>query len=384
MELVGAAVAASVQAIGRTLRNQFTRRRLLMLLGGFAAACGGEFRPLATGTTTAADANALPPIRIPEDEFPHRNLTEWWYFSGHLGDDSGGEYGFEFVVFQGIRGDSPPSYVAHFAITDPLRGRFTYDQRVSALHGASAAAGLDLCVGGWSLSKLENGFAMSAEMADTSLTLVMVPTKPPVIHNVDGVLDFTPFGWSYYYSYPRLEAFGQLSLDGVPFQVTGKAWMDHQWGDFISVGSGGWDWFSVQLDDGRDFTASDIRGESGQTVLKYGTIIEASGASRHLFESDFSIAALDSWLSPNTGARYPSAWYLAIPSADIYLELRPVMADQEFDATGSTGKIYWEGSVRAVAEGEVVGRGYVELTGYAPDRFVQFPASGGPAQDLCR
>ena len=381
---MGAAAATSVQAIERALRNRFKRRRLLMLFGGLAAACGGEFRPLATGMDKAADANALPPIRFPVDDLPHRNLTEWWYFSGHLGGGSGGEYGFEFVVFQGIRGDSPLSYAAHFAITDPLRGRFTYDQRVSALHGASAAAGLDLCVGGWNLTKLENGFAMSAEMNDTSLSLVMVPTKPPVNHNVDGVLDFNPFGWSYYYSYPRLEAFGQLTLDGVPIEVKGMAWMDHQWGDFISVGSGGWDWFSVQLDDGRDFTASDIRGESGQTVLKYGTIIEASGASRHLAESDFSIAARDTWLSPNTGARYPSAWYLSIPSADIFLDLRPVMADQELDARGSTGKIYWEGSVQAFVDDEVVGRGYVELTGYAPDRFVQFPASSGPTQDLCK
>jgi predicted secreted hydrolase len=27
--------------------------------------------------------------------------------------------------------------------------------------------------------------------------------------------------------------------------VGGVAWMDHQWGDFITLLGGGWDWFSV-------------------------------------------------------------------------------------------------------------------------------------------
>ncbi|MGE3160892.1 MAG: lipocalin family protein, partial [Burkholderiales bacterium] len=37
---------------------------------------------------------------------------------------------------------------------------------------------------------------------------------------------------------------------------------------------------------------------------------------------------------------------------------------QELDARESTGTIYWEGAVRALADGREVGRGYLELTGY--------------------
>jgi predicted secreted hydrolase len=40
------------------------------------------------------------------------------------------------------------------------------------------------------------------------------------------------------------------------------------------------------------------------------------------------------------------------------------MDDQELDARVSTGTIYWEGAVRALAAGREVGRGYLELTGY--------------------
>ena len=51
------------------------------------------------------------------------------------------------------------------------------------------------------------------------------------------------------------------------------------------------------------------------------------------------------------------------------MTLRPTLADQELDTTGTTGVVYWEGSqvVSATRGDEVLGgEGYVELTGYAP------------------
>jgi predicted secreted hydrolase len=42
------------------------------------------------------------------------------------------------------------------------------------------------------------------------------------------------------------------------------------------------------------------------------------------------------------------------------------MDDAELDSRSSTGTIYWEGPVRLRgAGGNPVGRGYLELTGYA-------------------
>ena len=45
--------------------------------------------------------------------------------------------------------------------------------------------------------------------------------------------------------------------------------------------------------------------------------------------------------------------------------LEPLFDDQELDARGSTGTTYWEGAVTALEGGRRVGRGYLELTGYA-------------------
>jgi len=46
------------------------------------------------------------------------------------------------------------------------------------------------------------------------------------------------------------------------------------------------------------------------------------------------------------------------------VSLAPLLDDQELDARGSVGIVYWEGAVRALAGGKPVGRGYLELTGY--------------------
>ena len=44
--------------------------------------------------------------------------------------------------------------------------------------------------------------------------------------------------------------------------------------------------------------------------------------------------------------------------------LDPLFPDQELDARGGVGVVYWEGAVRARVGARVIGRGYLELTGY--------------------
>ena len=90
--------------------------------------------------------------------------------------------------------------------------------------------------------------------------------------------------------------------------MTGDAWFDHQWGDFISVGAGGWDWFAVNLDDGTDLTVSLVRAADGTYPLVYGTLVDAQGRTRHLGQEDLAVAVTDEWTSPATGATYPAGW----------------------------------------------------------------------------
>jgi len=200
------------------------------------------------------------------------------------------------------------------------------------------------------------------------LDLALTATRPATLHDHDGWIDFGPAGGSYYYSRTAMTATGTLTLDGQPLAVDGTAWFDHQWGDFISIGGGGWDWFAVNLADGTDLTLSLVRDADGTYPLVYGTVVSADGSARHLDRDAFTVEVTDRWTSPATGADYPAGWTVRIPGEDLVVELRPTVAAQELDTRQTTGVIYWEGSqvVRATRGGVAIGgEGYVELTGYA-------------------
>ena len=135
------------------------------------------------------------------------------------------------------------------------------------------------------------------------------------------------------------------------------------------VGGGGWDWFAVELADGRDITVSRVRAADGSFPLVYGTLVGRDGSTTHLVREDFNVAVTDSWTSPATGARYPAGWTLAIPGQDLMIDLTPTVAQQELDTRATTGVTYWEGSQRVSArQGTTMigGEAYVELTGYGP------------------
>ena len=75
------------------------------------------------------------------------------------------------------------------------------------------------------------------------------------------------------------------------------------------------------------------------------------------------------WTSEATGAAYPSGWRVRVEPLDLDVTVTPTVRDQELDTRATTGVVYWEGSqaITGTRGGvPVSGRGYVELTGYAP------------------
>ncbi len=333
---------------------------------------------------------------------PHDRLTEWWYYTGHLRSADGGRYGFEYVIFRAERGAFPTSWVSHLAITDEPNDRFLYGQRlevgpgvdqgsVGASEGATPP-GFALAISGfdptqaaaplrppWTMSGADGRDTLVATLSPDEaaaagatggigLELSVIATKPAVLHDGDGWIDFGPAGGSYYYSRTAMTATGSLTVDGTTMDVTGTAWFDHQWGDFISVGGGGWDWFAVNLDDGTDLTLSLVRDVDGSYPLIYGTLVDPDGTAHHLDEDDFTVEVTARWISPDTGADYPAGWTIGVPGDDLTIRLAPSVAAQELDTRATTGVVYWEGSQRvdATREGAPLGgEAYVELTGYA-------------------
>jgi predicted secreted hydrolase len=163
---------------------------------------------------------------------------------------------------------------------------------------------------------------------------------------------------------------GTLALDRDTLAVTGTSWMDHEFGSSSLMDSrAGWDWFAVQLDDGRELMLYALRrADGGIEPLSAGSLVERDGRVRHLALAAFRIAVLGHWTSPHTQAVYPSGWRLELPGEALSLEVTPRLRDQELVAHAMGGLAYWEGScgVRGTSHGApVTGSAYAELTGYA-------------------
>jgi predicted secreted hydrolase len=363
-------------------------------------------RPSIPAPTPAPPAPIDPlAIELPRDDGPHDRLMEWWYYTGHLtasvkGRRAQPRFGFEFVVFRAERGTFPTAWASHLAITDETAGRFHYAQRLEVGDGvdrsqrteAGIPSGLDLVLTGldptdpatferppWRISGSNGTDHLQATLAPEeagaagvsamSLELAMASHKPVALHDKDGWIDFGAAGGSYYYSRTAMDASGALTLGDATFRVEGDAWFDHQWGDYISIGGGGWDWFAINLEDGTDLTLWKIRDADGSYPMQLGTLVDRRGSTRHLDDDDFSISATGRWRSPRTGAVYPAGWSVSIPGEDLVVDLEPTVADQELDTSPTIGVVYWEGSQKVSARRAgrpLGGQAYVELTGYAP------------------
>ncbi|MDQ6670525.1 MAG: hypothetical protein M3069_07180 [Chloroflexota bacterium] len=380
----------------------------LVAIAVLVVACSRPVAPLPAAPVPSP--TPAPPVSLPRDAAPHDALTEWWYYTGHLRSDvDGSVYGFEFTVFQVVRQGAPTGYLAHFAVSDIGGQRFSHQARTAQTDPAggppspaaplqpsgvpspaasralspAVSPGFPLDVGGWSFSSDGATDLLAAEMQagpgaepPFGIRLRLADEKPPALHN-GGYIDYGVAGGSYYYSRTRLSVQGQLNHVGQTSQpVTGEAWMDHQWGNFVVGAVGGWDWYSLQLDDRTELMLYVLRSPSGETTGVYGTQVLGDGTTRDLGAGSVLADPAGSWTSPHTGAVYPSGWLLTLPGGD-RLQLRPQLVDQELffpgvngqppglndAASGASVPAYWEGAV--TVSGDRTGVGYVELTGYA-------------------
>ncbi len=326
---------------------------------------------------------------FPRDHAAHDTYrTEWWYFTGHLKDPKGHRFGFELTFFRVALEPHAPQwaagqskwyayqlYPAHFAISDVDGKSFAYHETLArdALGQGFASAGtLDVRANGWTLSgtaQVRPRMHLKATSGGDELDLFLQSRKPPAIHGAGGISrkGSCDSCASHYYSFTRLQTRGTLSKGGTRYSVDGESWMDHEFGsDELQSNQSGWDWFAIQLHDGRELMLYRLRQRDGTTTPQSsGSWIAADGKVTYIPLSDFSIDSTAQWKSPHTGAVYPSAWRIGGRAVPQSLEIVPLLDDQELADPG--GITYWEGDaeVRDAKSGHIVGAAYVELTGYA-------------------
>ncbi len=365
--------------------------------GDIATQVASRTSPVAALSATSAEgfsrALEVRPFTFPADHGPHPNFAvEWWYLTGNLQTDSDRRFGYQLTFFRRALAPAPATseppprasawatrqvYLAHFALTDVAGQTFFTDERTA--RGAMGLAGAQaepfrVWLEDWAIeadNPANTPFPARARAVGSgfAIDLALAAIKPPVLNGDQGLSakGSTPGNASYYYSLPRLASRGTVAVGAQSYAVTGSSWLDREWStSLLEPGQIGWDWFALQLSDGRDLMTFQLRrGDGSIEQASHGTLTATDGSARHLAVSDFTMTVLDHWQSP-MGIGYPSRWRVAVPSAAIDLIVTPLLADQEFNLSFR----YWEGAVeiQGTASGEpATGKGYVELVGYGPD-----------------
>jgi len=333
-------------------------------------------------------------LRFPRDHGAHLGAAiEWWYLTGTLAPEGGGTHGFQITFFrsrtglaQGLDSRFAARHLlfAHAALTDLGAKRHLHDQRVARWSGDAGsplahASTQDtaLRIGDWTLQRQDAaqrsryhtrfGSARAAAGSGFDLQLQLDATQAPLLQGDAGFSRKGPdeAQASHYVTEPQLVLQGTLRRDGQALAVRGRAWLDHEWSDTLMHPQAvGWDWIGMNLDDGGALTAFRLRRDDGSALWAGGSLRSADGRLQ-VFEAD--AVRFDpgrQWLSPASGARYPLQWTVHTPAGRF--EVQALLDAQELDSRGSTGTVYWEGlSELRDAQGQRIGSGYLEMTGYA-------------------
>ncbi len=367
------------------LKSAFRRRRVLAWLASVIASPmsnAGETPalPIPASSSVTSFATVVPGyrLRFPEDAGSHPAFRlEWWYLTGWLAAPDEAAQGFQVTFFRirpAVDEHNPSAFsprqilIAHAALSSQKRGRLLHDQKVAraVLGLAGAAEGrLRTWIDDWSLTQEAGGYRVRIPARDFSFDLGFTPTQPPLLQGDAGFSRKgpRPESASYYYSIPHLRVAGLLGESGRRASVSGMAWFDHEWSSsLMDERAVGWDWIGINLDNGGALMAFRMRDREGGNFWAGGAQRTREGALRTFKPDEIEFVPGRSWRSARTGVRYPVVWRVRAGPHDLTIE--PLMDDQEYDTRASVGTIYWEGAVRALREGKLVGRGYLELTGY--------------------
>ncbi|MEY4138248.1 MAG: hypothetical protein RLZZ371_430 [Pseudomonadota bacterium] len=318
-------------------------------------------------------AQGRKPPQFPRDHGSHPDhAIEWWYITGQL-QAGQRQFGFQLTFFrsrvpvtQGMRSRFAAKQLifAHAAVTDVTAKRLIHDQRIGRASGhaqidLASASESDMFVqlGDWSLKRDDKRIQAQALGTDFSLQLTLNESQPLLLQGDQGWSRKGPqlSQASFYYSLPQLQASGQLSL--------------------MHPDAVGWDWIGMNLLGGGALTAFRLRTKEGQALWAGGSIRTAGASNAEIFsETDVTFTPERSWKSPASGASYPVQWSVQIRRTQANTRVKvlerytvkAVIDTQELDSRQSTGAIYWEGLSELLdSQGNLVGKGYLEMTGYA-------------------
>ncbi len=323
---------------------------------------------------------------FPRDFGAHPDYrTEWWYMTGWLGEGAD-KLGFQVTFFRSrtLHPENNPSrfaprqlLFAHAALALPSEGQLLHAEVAGRAGPAGASFGTTdtaFALSGWGLQRTADDHYKILIPADQfTLELDALTSLAPVLRGEDGYSLKAPTSQfaSYYYSRPQLNVTARVTLKkssgsrrktDLSLSLSGSAWFDHEWSSsLLMAGAVGWDWIGINLLDGSSLMAFRMRNAAKETLFSVWDWRDARGQVIER-RQDMSWQALGQWRSPRSLITYPERLQLLV--AGRTLTLQPLMPDQEVNAQASTGGFYYEGAVELTENGKLLGRGYLELTGY--------------------
>lgn len=329
------------------------------------------------------------PLELPKDHAAHYNYQmEWWYYTGHLTTEDGQELGYEVTFFKRITNeDKVPGCIipmpahwfkdvgmlGHFAVTDINNKKFTAKEINNFVSSSKADSDkYDINVNGWSVREENGKHILYAKMKGYQIALQLEPTKPAALNGPNGIVNKGGSNANYYYSFTNISTTGSITINGKTKKVTGKSWMDHEFGTMkLTHSQTGWDWFSIQLDNNCELMLYLVKDNQNLVAESGGTFVLPDGKTVWLKVSDIDIKNLAYWYSKKTDSNYPSSWEISIKSLNMKLLVNPAVAEQELNLKPIP---YWEGAVKVNGtynNSPVNGQGYIELVGYSKKHTFQ-------------
>lgn len=313
-------------------------------------------------------------IVFPMDEGRHVNEPEeWWYTTGHVtGETTGNHYSYMLtyfyhpeLIFDGFR---------ILNISNDDTGDFrpeTAAVNYSVLSQENLNIGANIFMGGTESWKNKTGidgnaipfeYTISASGAPGTLNLDYVTQKRPLIIADSGFLYQGNNSYTYYYSQTEITVTGELTFDGVTENVSGKAWIDRQFGNVNPYTGEQYEWFSAKLSNGMDMNIWNIFTAENKVPegLNYRILASYKDENTQYTISEFSLDRLEYAYTPDEARCYARKWRLLSETDNIDLIISTMHPDYEV----SLPFRFYEGptEISGRVNGEsVTGKGFAEL-----------------------
>jgi predicted secreted hydrolase len=345
------------------LRRGVILGALASLVIGIPLASAAGTRQKRTGSAKSPPGPTAKPgfptfVHLPRDQAGHQGAgVEWWYTIGRVSSGRR-EYGYEVQLVAGG--------VAQIGFTDVSSGRYASQQYLYGAKQISVSnTALDVRMPQASLSGPPTNMHLTADLPHGMgrLRLKLKAVGPTLYNNGTGLFPFLG-GSSNYYSLPKVQTSGTLTLGGKSARVTGTSWLDRQWGNWDWSKLHRWTWMAVRLSNGQALNLWDMFDTSGET--HWATVLSPDGSERVVSVSPLASHATDFKTSSVTGQRYAGKWTVRIPGlkATLTVAARPVLQEIHAGAPFSPGINEAASSVTGTSLGRrVTGAAYVEQFG---------------------